>query len=80
MDNMHQHGLSISDINTVIVTHDHIDHNGDLQVIDDMSYSFGQNIELYLDPESYLNQRNIMFKKIQAYIGFQDRGGLLDWK
>ena len=65
MDNMHQNGLSISDIDTVIVTHDHIDHNGDLQVIDDMSYSFGHSIELYLDPKSYLKSEE--YKCLKKY-------------
>lgn len=36
--NMHEHGLSIYDINAVIVTHDHIDHTGDIFLLDDLEY------------------------------------------
>lgn len=53
MENMHLSGLEINDINAVIVTHDHIDHNGDLQVIDDLAYSFKHNLELYVDKFTY---------------------------
>ena len=49
MEDMHLRDLEIDDINAVIVTHDHIDHNGDLQVIDDLAYSFGHSLELYMD-------------------------------
>lgn len=34
MENMHMNGLNIKDINAIIVTHNHIDHNGDLLTID----------------------------------------------
>ena len=37
MENMHFTGLNINDINAVLVTHDHIDHNGDLPAIDDLA-------------------------------------------
>lgn len=36
VENMHLHDLNINDICTVVVTHNHIDHNGDLMIIDDL--------------------------------------------
>lgn len=36
--NMHEHGLSIHDINAVIVTHNHIDHTGDIPLLDDLEH------------------------------------------
>lgn len=36
--NMHEHGLSIYDIDAVVITHDHIDHNGDMMILDDLDY------------------------------------------
>lgn len=36
--NMHEHGLSINDIDAVIVTHDHIDHTGDMMILDDLEH------------------------------------------
>lgn len=50
MENMHRNNLYIRDINAVIVTHNHIDHNGDLFTIDDFASQFDKNdIELYCD-------------------------------
>lgn len=36
VENMHLHNLNINDIHTVVITHNHIDHNGDLMIIDDL--------------------------------------------
>lgn len=36
--NMHEFGLNIQDINAVIITHDHLDHMGDMQLLDDLEY------------------------------------------
>lgn len=79
MENMHKNGLEIKDINAVIVTHDHIDHNGDLQVIDDLAYSFEHRIELYVDQNTllkaekltYLRDKHMLDSKItkEFYIG-----------
>ena len=50
MENMHFTVLNINDINAVLVTHDHIDHNGDLPAIDDLASQFGRrDIALYMD-------------------------------
>lgn len=53
MENMHITGLNINDINAIFVTHDHIDHNGDLSTIDDLASQFGKkDIVLYTDKQT----------------------------
>lgn len=53
IENMHMNGLGIEDINAVVVTHEHIDHNGDLMIIDDFASQFGRkDIELYADKDT----------------------------
>lgn len=53
MENMHMAGLSINDIDTIVVTHNHIDHNGDLTTIDDLAFQFGKrDIALYMDKQT----------------------------
>lgn len=50
MENMHGAGLNINDINAILVTHNHIDHNGDLSTIDDLASQFKKrDIVLYTD-------------------------------
>lgn len=34
--NMHQYGLTVFDVDVVIITHEHIDHNVDMRVLDDL--------------------------------------------
>lgn len=62
MENMHINGLGIDDINAVIVTHDHIDHNGDLQVIDDLAYASSNRheIEFYMDAVTSRNKSQML--------------------
>lgn len=53
MENMHMSGLGINDIDAVIVTHNHIDHNGDLITIDDLAFQFNKcGISLYMDKQT----------------------------
>lgn len=50
MENMHGVGLNINDINAILVTHNHIDHNGDLSTIDDLASQFHKkDLVLYAD-------------------------------
>lgn len=53
--NMHEHGLSIHDIDAVVVTHDHIDHTGDIQLLDDLEYQIKgkKTIQWYVCQEIY---------------------------
>ena len=53
MENLHRNNLYVQDIDIVIVTHNHIDHNVDLLAIFDMSYQTGKEIRYYLDSKTY---------------------------
>lgn len=53
MENLHIAGLTIKDIDIIIVTHNHIDHNGDLATIDDLASQLGKkDISLYMDKKT----------------------------
>lgn len=53
MENLHITGLSIKDIDIIIVTHNHIDHNGDLATIDDLAAQLKKkDISLYMDKKT----------------------------
>lgn len=53
MENMHLSGLNVNDIHAVFITHNHIDHNGDLATIDDLASQFGKNnIVFYMDKQT----------------------------
>lgn len=53
MENLHSVGLSIKDIDIIIVTHNHIDHNGDLATIDDLAAQLDKkDIALYMDKKT----------------------------
>lgn len=41
------HGITIRDINTVIITHDHMDHNADLETIILLKQKKEENIKIY---------------------------------
>lgn len=61
LNNLHHYGLSVMDINAVIITHEHIDHNNDMRLLDDLHYAVykyeqdeeKQKIHWYLDKVSY---------------------------
>lgn len=57
--NMHEHGLSINDIDAVIVTHDHIDHTGDMMILDDLEHQIkdDKTIRWYVCREIYEAKR-----------------------
>lgn len=54
--NMARYGLTIYDVNVVIITHDHIDHNSDMRQIIDLSYQMhnrgAPQISWYVDAET----------------------------
>lgn len=52
-ENFHDNHLFVQDIDVVIVTHNHIDHNNDLGKILDMDYQLHKQIYYYLDKETY---------------------------
>lgn len=39
VQNLHEYGLSVLDIDIVIVTHEHIDHSNDVRLLDDLHYN-----------------------------------------
>ena len=53
--NMHECGLGISDIDVVIITHDHLDHTGDMLLLDDLEYQIkkSKSIQWYVCKEVY---------------------------
>jgi ribonuclease BN (tRNA processing enzyme) len=59
--NLHHHGLSVLDIDAVIITHEHIDHNNDMRLLDDLHFSVfhydeqptDHSIDWYMDQVSY---------------------------
>lgn len=57
--NMHEHGLSINNIDAVIVTHDHIDHTGDMMILDDLEHQIkgDKTIRWYVCREIYESKR-----------------------
>lgn len=63
--NMHECGLGISDIDAVIITHDHLDHMGDMLLLDDLEYQIKEykTIQWYVCREVYeaerLNKNNM---------------------
>lgn len=77
MENMHRNDLYIKDINAVIVTHNHIDHNGDLLTIDDMAYQFAEKtssqkyqIKIYCDKGTE-TQYSRIFEHFEDYYVMQ---------
>lgn len=56
---MHNSGLSVLDVDAVVITHEHIDHSNDMRVLDDLNYSlhrYGKEhhcISWYLDGITY---------------------------
>ena len=53
LENLHDNHLYIQDIDIVIVTHNHIDHNSDLNKIIDVAYQIDKKIYYYIDKETY---------------------------
>jgi hypothetical protein len=68
LDNFHFYTLHISDINIVLTTHNHIDHNMDLSRIIDLQREFNQskpkndklNIQFYLDKDTYTRSTEML--------------------
>ena len=52
VENMHLCDLNIDDVQTVVVTHNHIDHNGDLMIVDDLLAQMNRRATLYADRDT----------------------------
>lgn len=70
VENLHNNQLSIKDINTIIVTHNHIDHNGDLSEIDDLIYQLygkdSNHISVYWDQSTATDMRGKIQKNLSS--------------
>ncbi len=60
LENFHNSGLYAQDISYVIVTHNHIDHNCDLNAIFDLDYQLNLKLHYYLDESTYLECTNLL--------------------
>ncbi len=81
LENLHHYGLSVLDVHVVIITHEHIDHNHDMRLLDDLHYAvceYGQDgkkrtIDWYLDEVSYKIAK--MYQKNGT--GFNEKANIL---
>ena len=81
LDNLHHYGLSVLDINVVVITHEHIDHNNDMRLLDDLHFAVHKyeqderkkKIHWYLDKVSYDVAKT--YQKNET--GFSDRANVL---
>lgn len=67
VNSMHKQGIFIEDINTVIVTHNHLDHNADLGTLSALLYDLNKYYE-----------RQVRFYK-QFFDGVHDKKHTIDW-
>ena len=68
VENMRNYNICIQDINVVIITHHHIDHNNDMRIIEDMNHQFQEKgnphiIQWYVDQQTYKLHCNGMNNK-----------------
>lgn len=58
--NMHEFGLNIQDIQAVVITHNHLDHMGDMQLLDDLEYQIKGtgSIKWYVCEEIYSDRKS----------------------
>jgi len=81
LDMIFQHGLTVMDIDCIIITHDHPDHLAELQNILGLRYSYANKcapLQIYCNPSSYFIMSgfclyyNKLLKDGQANILFPD--------
>ncbi len=79
IDNLHHYGLSVLDIDAVVITHEHIDHNNDMRLLDDLHHAVynlagpKKKIYWYLDKVSYEIAR--IYQKNNT--GFQEEANII---
>ena len=73
--NLHHHGLNVLDIDLVIITHEHIDHNNDMRLIDDLNATVSNNHKIVwlMDEVSY----NVAKIYQKSETGFSQKSNLL---
>lgn len=71
VQNLHQAGYSVLDVDIVIVTHEHIDHSNDIRLLDDLHYNTSINYKDFKykwNSESYnVNKEERPLHKISWY-------------
>lgn len=66
---MHQCGLTIFDVDVVIITHEHIDHNADMRILDDLFHIMayykeaGHKVRWYMDTVTFELAETLQRKK-----------------
>ena len=72
VQNLHQEGYSVLDVDIVIVTHEHIDHSSDIRLLDDLHYHAAVNNEDYRykwNSEEYtVDKEKVSTHKISWYL------------
>lgn len=72
VQNLHEYGLSVLDIDIVIVTHEHIDHSNDVRLLDDLHYnasaSFKENKVSWNNDNFALSKSEEPVHKIRWYL------------
>lgn len=64
VENMHEQGIYISDIDYVIITHSHIDHNHDMETLATMNYEYNKII----GNRSFSKFKHLKKHKIKWYV------------
>lgn len=62
VDSMHKYGIYINNINVIIITHDHLDHNADAEMLCSLLYDYNE----------YMKRRNSIIKNIFNFNGIQE--------
>ena len=82
IENLHANGLSILDIDAVVITHEHIDHTNDIRILDDLNYNLSSylrgsinehKIKWYVDSVTYDMLRTLR----QNGSGFSSRTNII---
>ena len=62
VDSMHKNGIYINNIDVVIITHDHLDHNSDAEMISSLLYDYN----------GYFKRKNAIVKDVFQFQGEQE--------
>ena len=72
VENLHEAGFSVLDVDVVVITHEHIDHSNDIRLLEDLHYHASVNNKDYeynWDPDHFsINRDSIPPHKITWYL------------
>ncbi|MCP4151098.1 MAG: hypothetical protein GY757_25360 [bacterium] len=65
IDNLYQTGYSVRDIDSIVITHDHLDHHADFEAIVDLLYQCNKRgdekkISVFLNPTTYTKYYSLL--------------------